>query len=113
MSLGYGLLEHPYSNALAIAGSKFGREITQELPIKVYFEGSVIGEYHADMLVNNAVIVELKARKVLALEREAQLLIYFKPTPYEVGLLLNFGPRPQYKRMVYENSRKRNLSWIK
>lgn len=113
MSLGYGFLEHVYSNAMVVAGHKLGLEIAQELPIKVYYEGIVVGEYHADMLVNNEVIVELKACKALVLEHEAQLLNYLKSTPYEVGMLLNFGPQPQYKRMIYENSRKGNLSWIK
>jgi GxxExxY protein len=113
LSLGYGFSERVYSNAMVIAGRKLGLDIAQEVPIRVYFEGSVIGEYHTDMLVNNSVIVELKACRVLALEHEAQLLNYLKATPYEVGFLLNFGPQPQYKRMVYENSRKGNMSWIK
>jgi GxxExxY protein len=112
-SLGYGFLERVYCNAMAVAGRKLGFEIALESPIRVHFEGSVIGEYYADLLVNHAVIVELKACRALAVEHEAQLLNYLKATPYEVGLLLNFGPKAQYKRMVYENSRKGDMSWIK
>ena len=70
-----------------------------------------MGEYFADLLVNKKVIVELKASRALAPEHEAQLLNYLKATPYEVGLLLNFGPKPQIKRKTYDNERKGDLSW--
>jgi len=83
----------------------------QQAPIKVYFDGFLVGEYVIDLLVNNLVIVELKAVKALAEEHEAQLLNYLKATPYEVGLLLNFGAQPQTKRKVFDNPLKGNLSW--
>lgn len=75
-------------------------------PIKVLYEDEIIGEYLADILVDNKVIIEIKAAKGLALENEAQLLNYLKATDIEVGLLLNFGPKPEIKRKVFDNGRK-------
>ena len=73
---------------------------------------TVVGEYLADLLVDDAVIVELKAAKALLDEHEAQLLNYLKATPYQVGLLLNFGPRPQIKRKIFDNERKGSMEWL-
>ncbi|HET7089270.1 MAG TPA: GxxExxY protein [Anaerolineae bacterium] len=111
--LGYGFLEKVYENSMAIAARKLGLVVKQQEPIVVHFDGEVVGEYAADLLVNGVVIVELKAVKLLADEHEAQLLNYLKATPYEVGLLLNFGPKPQHKRKVFDNSLKGSLSWYK
>jgi len=72
----------------------------------------VVGEYFADLLVADTVIVELKAVKNLAKEHEAQLLNYLKATRYEVGLLLNFGPTPEIKRKAFDNSRKGSMVWL-
>ena len=72
-----------------------------------------MGEYFADLLVAGVVIVEIKAVRTLAPEHEAQLLNYLKATPYEVGLLLNFGPEPQIKRKAYDNTRKGAMAWMK
>jgi GxxExxY protein len=69
--------------------------VRDELPIHVYYDGQPVGEYDADLVVNDLVILEIKATKCLATEHEAQLLNYLKATPYEVGLLLNFGPKPE------------------
>jgi GxxExxY protein len=74
--------------------------------IKVFYEGEIIGEYFTDILVDDKVIVEIKAMRNLALEHEAQLLNYLKATDKEVGLLLNFGPKPEIKRKVFNNYRK-------
>ena len=74
-----------------------------------FFDGEVIGEYFADLVVNDLIIVELKAAKDLAEEHEAQLLNYLKASEYEVGLLFNFGPRPKFSRKAYDNSNKPNL----
>jgi len=74
--------------------------------IKVFYEDEIVGEYFADILVDNKVIVEIKATRNLALENEAQLLNYLKATDKEVGLLLNFGPKPEIKRKVFDNLRK-------
>jgi GxxExxY protein len=111
-TLGYGFLEKVYRNALAIELRKLGLEVIQEARIAVYYDGKVVGEYFADLLVAGVVIVELKAVKRLLEEYEAQLLNYLKATPYEVGLLLNFGPKPQIKRKAFDNSRKGSMRWL-
>jgi len=112
-TLGYGFLEKVYRNALVIELRKLGLEVIPEAAIKVYYNGQVVGEYFADLLVAGVVLVEIKAVRTLAPEHEAQLLNYLKATPYEVGLLLNFGPKPQIKRKVYDNERKGGLSWVR
>ena len=112
-TLGYGFLEKVYENALAIEQRNLGLKVEQQARIAVYYAGQIVGEYFADQLINDAVILELKATRNLAPEHEAQLLNYLKATPYEVGLLLNFGPEPQIKRKTYDNERKGNLNWIK
>ena len=109
--LGYGFLEKVYSNALAIELKKLGLEVKQETPIEVHYCGHVVGAYYADLVVENSIIVELKAMRELLKEHEAQLLNYLKATQYEVGLLLNFGPKPQIKRKAFDNARKGSLSW--
>lgn len=111
-TLGYGFLEKVYQNALVIELRKLGLDVIPEACIKVYYNGQVVGEYFADLLVAGVVLVEIKAVRTLAPEHEAQLLNYLKATPYEVGLLLNFGPKSQIKRKVYDNELKGGLSWI-
>ena len=105
-TLGYGFLEKVYENAMVIELRKQGLEVVAQAPIMVSYEGEIVGEYFADLLVAKAVLVELKAAKDLVDEHEAQLLNYLKATPHEVGLLLNFGPQPQFKRKAFENARK-------
>ena len=97
---------------MAIELRRLGLEVIQEARINVYYDGEVVGEYFADLLVAGAVIVELKAVRGVSPEHEAQLLNYLKATPYEVGLLLNFGPKPQIKRKAFDNSRKGSLHWL-
>ena len=111
-TLGYGFLEKVYRNALAFELRKLRLTVVQESRIAVHYGGLLVGEYFADLVVNDAVIVELKAVRTLAAEHEAQLLNYLKATPYEVGLLLNFGQKPQIKRKAYDNARKGSLSWL-
>ncbi len=111
-TLGYGFLEQVYENAMAIELRKLGFKVAQQTRITVYYDGQRVGDYNADLLVEDAVIVELKARHTLVPANEAQLLNYLKATPYEVGLLLNFGPKPQIKRKIYDNERKGSLDWI-
>ena len=106
-ALGYGFLEKVYENALAIELRQLGLHVDCQRPINVYYRGLVVGEYFADMLVDDRVIVELKAVHTLGREHEAQLLNYLNATRYEVGLLLNFGPTPQVKRKVFDNDRKK------
>lgn len=110
--LGYGFLERVYENALVIALTALGLKAKQQVRIDVYFQNQVVGEYFADLLVEDKVIVELKAVSRLLMEHEAQLLNYLRATPYEVGLLLNFGPKPDFKRKVFDNSRK-TITWKK
>lgn len=105
-TLGYGFLENVYVKALMIELKKRSLNVRDELPIHVYYDGQLIGEYFADLVVNELVILEIKAAKTLAAEHEAQLLNYLKATPYEVGLLLNFGPKPETKRRSFDNNRK-------
>lgn len=108
--LGYGFLEKVYENALAIVLREMGLKVQQQVKISVYFQGQIVGEYFADLLVEDVIIVELKAVSRLLLEHEAQLLNYLRATPYEVGLLLNFGPKPQFVRKAFDNSRK-TVTW--
>ena len=104
--LGYGFLEKVYEQAMGIALSGLGLHTVPQAPIAVRFQGQLVGEYYADLLVEDKVIVELKAARSLAAEHEAQLLNYLRATPYEVGLLLNFGPKPQFVRKVFDNEHK-------
>jgi GxxExxY protein len=110
--LGYGFLEKVYENALAISLRKSRLTVTQQFPIDVYFEGEIVGKYDADLVVNDTIIVELKAARALDPAHEAQLLNYLKATRYEVGLLLNFGAqKAELKRKAFSNERKGSLSW--
>ena len=104
--LGYGFLENVYVKALVIELKNRGINAQKEFPIEVYYAGQKVGEYYADLIVNDLVILEIKAVKSLIDEHEAQLLNYLKATPYEVGLLLNFGPKPETKRRSFDNTRK-------
>ena len=112
-NLGYGFLEKVYENAMMIELRKLGLNATQQERIEVYYEGEVVGEYFADLLVEGKVLVELKAAQQIADEHEAQLLNYLKATKHEVGLILNFGPQPQIARKIYDNERKGTMSWLK
>ena len=108
-TLGYGFLEKVYENALLAELEIRGISALAQSPISVFYGNRQVGEYFADILVDNKVIVEVKAVKNLAPEHEAQLLNYLKATDVEVGLLLNFGPQPQVKRRSFENERKRGI----
>jgi len=92
--------------SLTIAARNLGLQVQQQLPIRVLYRGIIVGEYSADLVVNNCVIAELKSARALSAEHEAQLLNYLKATSFEVGLLLNFGPKPEYMRRFFENSLK-------
>ena len=110
--LGYGFSEKVYENALVLELRKLGLKVEQQKRIPVYYDGQVVGEYFADIVVNGIVIIELKAVRQLLKEHEAQLLNYLKATTIEVGLLLNFGPKAEFKRKVYDNERKGSLAWM-
>ncbi|MFH1564462.1 MAG: GxxExxY protein [bacterium] len=105
-TLGYGFLEKVYENSLIKELNKNGLKPVQQMPIKVYYEGELVGDYFADIVVENLVILELKAQELLCPENEAQLLNYLKATKYEIGLLLNFGTKPEIRRKIYSNNLK-------
>ena len=104
--LGYGFLEKIYESAIAIELENENISAVRQAPIQVFYDQKLIGEYFADILVENKVIVEIKANRQLGEENEAQLLNYLKATKMEVGLLLNFGPKPEVKRKAFDNARK-------
>ena len=98
--LGSGFLESVYKNALVIALRAKGMIVENEKPISVMFRGQSIGQFYADLFVDNKVIVELKAVSALAPEHSAQTINYLKATGIEVGMLINFGrPKIEYKRL--------------
>ena len=102
-TLGYGFLEKVYENALFIELESIGLNIKKQEPIKVYYEEKEVGVYFADLIVNDTIIIELKAAESFCEENELQLVNYLKATEIEVGLLLNFGKKPEVKRKVYSN----------
>lgn len=104
--LGYGFLEKIYQNALIIELKNKGLEVTSNEKIKVYYKGENVGDYYADIIVNNTVILELKAAECIVEAFENQLLNYLRGTDCEVGLLLNFGKKPEFRRKIFENKRK-------
>lgn len=104
--LGYGFLEKVYENALYIRLNNQGLKTKQQYPISVFFESELVGEYCADLIVEDKVIVELKAIQELAKIHETQLVNYLKSTEIEVGLLINFGPKLEFKRRVLTKNHK-------
>ena len=105
-NLGYGFLEKVYENALLKKKKKQGLVCEKQKPIKVYYDEIQVGEYYADIIVNECIIIELKAAESLAEEHEFQLINYLKATDIEVGLVLNFGKNPQFKRKIFTNNKK-------
>jgi GxxExxY protein len=105
-NLGYGFLEKVYEKAMMIEFKRGDILAVSQYPIKVFYEGEIVGEYFTDIIVADKVIVEIKSVRNLASENEAQLLNYLKATDKEVGLLLNFGPKPEIKRKIFDNFRK-------
>jgi GxxExxY protein len=104
--LGYGFLEAVYEEALTRALRDAAFKLERQIRTPIWFRGAVIGEYKADLLVNRAVLLELKAAQAIDAAHKAQILNYLRATEFEVGLLLNFGPKPQFHRFVFENNRK-------
>jgi len=105
-TLGHGFIEKVYENALAIELRKMGFTVSQQKKIKVYYEGEEVGDYESDLTVDDLVIVETKAKESLREEHEAQLINYLKATKIEVGLLMNFGKKPEFRRKIFSNDRK-------
>ena len=104
--LGYGFLEKVYERSLKIELEKAGFFVESQKPINVFYESQIVGEYFADLLVENKVILELKATETICKEHENQLINYLKATEIEVGLLLNFGKKPEIKRKAFSNINK-------
>lgn len=108
-TLGYGFLEKVYENAMSIKLKLAGLKVLQQQNIKVYYEAHVVGDYFADIIVNDQVIMEIKAAEGLREENKAQLINYLKATDKEVGLLINFGKTPEFKRVIFTNDRKETI----
>lgn len=100
-TLGYGFIENVYQNALFKELSRRGIPCVAHPKINVYYKGDVVGFYEADIVAYNAIILELKAVSALCENHELQLVNYLKATNIEVGLLLNFGPKPEVRRRVF------------
>jgi GxxExxY protein len=98
--LGYGFLEKVYENGMIIELKRLGLNAEKQKQLIVFYDEYEIGEYYADIIVNDCIIVELKAAEAICPEHEAQLVNYLKATDIEVGLLLNFGKEPKFKRRV-------------
>jgi GxxExxY protein len=105
--LGHGFLESVYEQALAIAFSEHQVFFQRQIAIPVWFHGKPVGDFRADLLVDNKVIVELKVGRAIESAWEKQLLNYLRGTEIEIGLLLNFGPSAQFRRLVFDNGRKK------
>ena len=107
--LGYGFLEKVYQNAMYFELVAQGQKVEAQKQIKVYFKNQLVGEFYADLLVEDTIIVELKACEHLINSHVAQLMNYLKATQIEVVLVLNFGETPDFKRLAYTNNRKSNI----
>jgi len=99
-------LEKVYENALILELQEIGLKIEQQKPINVYYCGKLVGEYFADLIIEDCVIVELKTNEAISEANANQLINYLKATKIEVGLLLHFGQKPDYKRKIFNNQRK-------
>jgi GxxExxY protein len=104
--LGHGFLESIYQKAFTVLLREQALNFSAQMPIQVFYRGADLGEFFADLVVESSVLVELKAVSVLDRSHEKQILNYLKATNLEVGLLMNFGPRPQVRRFVLDNDRK-------
>lgn len=107
-TLGYGFLEKVYENALLLELRKSGLQCSSQNQIEAFYDGVSVGLYFADIIVDDIVIIELKAQEGLREEHEAQLLNYLRATNIEVGLLLNFGTKPEFKRKIFSNTIKKS-----
>jgi GxxExxY protein len=106
--LGHGFLESVYQRSLAMALQASGLEARSRVKIPVWFRGQRVGQFEGDLLVNNLILLELKVARCLDLSHQSQLLNYLRATDIEVGLLLNFGLKPEFKRLVLDNASKTN-----
>ena len=108
--LGSGLVEAVYEHALARELRTAGLEVRRQVPVTVNFRGKQAGLFRADIVVEDKVVLELKARSQIYPIHEVQLMNFLRASNFEVGLLLNFGPEPRFKRLIYSNTRKAPMS---
>ena len=108
--LGYGFLESVYRNSLQLALLAKRLRVEAEVGTPVFFRGKNVGDFRADMVINGCVLLELKTAETIIIAHEAQLLNYLRATNLEVGLILNFGPKAQVRRLAYDNTRKQYKS---
>ena len=104
--LGHGFLESVYHKCLVLALKEAGLTVHSPVEIPVWFRGHPVGQFEGDILVEKCVLLELKAARALDSSHKAQLLNYLRATEIEIGLLLNFGVKPEFKRLIYDNPRK-------
>ena len=104
--LGHGFLESVYERAFEVALTSKGFNVLRQIEIPVWFRGQKVGDFTADVLVDKRVLLELKAARTLDSSHEAQLLNYLRATEIEVGILFNFGIKPEFRRLAFDNSRK-------
>jgi GxxExxY protein len=104
--LGNGFLESVYQRSLGLALESAGLKVSSHVKIPVWFRGQRVGQFEGDMLVENSVLLELKTARCLDLSHHAQLLNYLRATGIEVGVLLNFGVKPEFKTLTFDNPKK-------
>jgi GxxExxY protein len=107
--LGYGFLESVYRTAMTMALREAGLRVTPEIKLQAQFRRQPIGWFRADLLIEDVVLIELKATREIDSTHIAQLLNYLRCTALETGLILNFGPRPQIRRLIFTNDRKNRV----
>jgi GxxExxY protein len=108
--LGYGFLESVYRNSLRLALIEKGLLVEQEVPVSVFFRGNNVGDFRADLVVNGMLLLELKTAEKIVPAHESQVINYLRSTALELGLVLNFGPKPQVRRLLLDNIRKHNFA---
>jgi GxxExxY protein len=101
--LGFGFLESVYRNSLRLALLDKGLTVEQEVPVTVFFRGQNVGDFRADLVVNGTIFLELKTAEQIVAAHESQVLNYLRSTALELGLILNFGPKPQVRRLLLDN----------
>lgn len=111
-TLGHGFLEKVYENAMMYELELRGFKVEKQKPVNVHYKRKLVGEYFSDIIVNNKIILELKACEELNSDHECQLLNYLKATDIEVGMLFNFGKKPDFKRKIYTNDQKKEIKPI-
>jgi GxxExxY protein len=105
-ALGWGYLESVYRRSMVVGLRRLGASVQEEVPLVVRYLGEVVGEFRADLIVDDAVIVETKVADRLTPAHRSQITNYLKATSLEVGMLLNFGPNAAYQRVILSNERK-------